>query len=86
MELRHLPAMFHCEYGVIAHVLKLDSYSVFEVAATRMMCRKLGVGIQFSTPYSHHMLGKRNAARAHCDEYCYVIVHCMTMNMYSLLI
>jgi hypothetical protein len=31
---------------------------VFEVVVTRQTCARLGVGLQFSAPYAHHMLGK----------------------------
>jgi hypothetical protein len=31
---------------------------VFEAAVARRMCAHLGVGVQFSAPYAHHMLGK----------------------------
>jgi hypothetical protein len=57
LEVRHLHARFHSLYGAFALVSKLDSDSVFE--ATRQMCGRLGVGVQFSSPYhAHHMLGK----------------------------
>jgi hypothetical protein len=38
-------------------ILKFDPDSVFEAATTRHMCAKLGVGVQFFAPYTHHMLG-----------------------------
>ena len=31
---------------------------MFEAAPTRQMCAQLGVGVQFSAPYAHHMLGE----------------------------
>jgi transposase InsO family protein len=31
---------------------------VFEAAVTRQMCAHLGIMVQFSAPYAHHMLGK----------------------------
>jgi hypothetical protein len=29
---------------------------MFDATSTRPMCGKMGVGIQFSAPYAHHML------------------------------
>jgi hypothetical protein len=38
--------------------MKFDSDYVFEAAVTRHVCARLGVGVHFSPPYAHHMLGK----------------------------
>jgi hypothetical protein len=58
LEVRYLHARFQYASSAIAAVLKFDSYSVFEAKATRHICGRLGVGVQFSPPYAHHMLGK----------------------------
>jgi hypothetical protein len=58
LEMKHLHAKHHAHTSAFAHVLKFDSYTVFEAAETQSMCAKLIVGTQFSAPYAHHMLGK----------------------------
>jgi transposase InsO family protein len=58
LELRHLHAHHHSQSGTFAPVIKFDSDYVFEAAPTRQMCARMGVGIQFSAPYAHHMIGK----------------------------
>jgi hypothetical protein len=50
LEVRHMHARYHSAYGTFSPVLKFDSNSVFEATATRQMCGRLGVGIQFSSP------------------------------------
>jgi hypothetical protein len=57
-EVRHLHARFHSASCAFAPVLKFDFDSVFEAASTRQMCGCLGIGVQFSAPYAHHILGK----------------------------
>jgi transposase InsO family protein len=39
-------------------VTKFDSDSLFKASMTRRMCARIGVGVQLSAPYAHHMLGK----------------------------
>jgi hypothetical protein len=58
MELRHIHTRHHSQSGAFAPVIKIDSDTVFEVAPTRQMCARMGVGVQFSAPYAHHVLGK----------------------------
>jgi hypothetical protein len=58
LDIKHLYARHHSKSGAFAPVIKFDSDSVFEAAVTRHMCAHLGVGVQFSAPYAHHMLGK----------------------------
>jgi hypothetical protein len=58
LEIRHTHARHHSSSGAFAPVLKLDSDPVFEATSTRLMCGRLGVGVQYSAPYAHHMLGK----------------------------
>jgi hypothetical protein len=58
LEIRHLHARHHSQLGAFAPVLKLYSDFVFEAATTRQMCARMGVGVQFSGLYAHHMLGK----------------------------
>jgi hypothetical protein len=58
LEIQHLHARHHSHSGAFAPVLKFESESVFEAVVTRQMCACLGVGVQFSAPYAHHMLSK----------------------------
>jgi hypothetical protein len=58
LELRHLHARHHSQFGAFAPVIKFDSDTVIEAAPTRQMCARMGVGAQSSAPYAHHMLGK----------------------------
>jgi hypothetical protein len=58
LDIRQLHARHHSHSGAFAPVPKFDSDSVFEDAARRQMCARLGFGVQFSAPYAHHMLGK----------------------------
>jgi hypothetical protein len=58
LDIQHLHARHHAHSGAFAPVIKFDSGFVFEAAITRQMCARLGVGVQFSAPYAHHMLGK----------------------------
>jgi hypothetical protein len=58
MDIKQLHAHHHSQSGAFAPVIKFDPDSVFEAAVTRQMCAHLGVGVQFSAPYAHHVLGK----------------------------
>jgi transposase InsO family protein len=58
LDIKHMHARHHSHSGAFAPVIKIDLNSVFEAAATRQMCAHLGVGVQLSAPYAHHMLGK----------------------------
>jgi transposase InsO family protein len=58
LDIKHLHARYHSQSSALAPVIKFDSDSVFEAATTRQICAHLGVGVQFSAPYAHHMLGK----------------------------
>jgi hypothetical protein len=58
LELRHLHARHHFQSGAFAPVIKFYLDSVFEAAPTRQMCARMGVGVELSAPYAHHMLGK----------------------------
>jgi hypothetical protein len=58
LELSHLHAKHHAHTSALAHVLKLDSDTVVEVAETQSMCASLGVGTRLSAPYANHMRGK----------------------------
>jgi transposase InsO family protein len=58
LDIRHLHARHQSHSGAFVPVLKFDSDFVFKADATRQMCGRLGVGVQFSAPYAHHMLGK----------------------------
>jgi hypothetical protein len=58
LEIRHVHARHHSSSSTFVTVIKLDSDFVFEADAARRMCARMGVGVQFSAPYAHHMLGK----------------------------
>jgi hypothetical protein len=58
LQIRHTYAWHHSSSGALAPVLKFDSEPVFEATTTRLMCGRLGVGVHYSAPYAHHMLGK----------------------------
>jgi hypothetical protein len=58
LEIRHLHTWYHSSYGTFAHVLSFDSHSAFEAALSRQICGRLGVEVQYSAPYTHHILGK----------------------------
>jgi transposase InsO family protein len=58
LDIKHLHARHHSQSGAFAPVIKFDSDYVLEPAVTRHMCARLGVGVQLSAPYAHHMLGK----------------------------
>jgi hypothetical protein len=57
MEVRHIHARFHYESGAFAPAPKFDGDAVFEAAATCRIFWKMGVGIQFSAPHPHQMMG-----------------------------
>jgi hypothetical protein len=58
LDIKHLHSRHHSHSGAFAPVLKFDTYFVFEAEVTRQMCARMGIGVQFSAPYAHHMLGK----------------------------
>jgi hypothetical protein len=58
LDIKYLHARHHFQSGAFAPIIKLDSDSVFEATVIRQMCAHLGVGVRFSAPYAHHMLGK----------------------------
>jgi hypothetical protein len=58
LDIKHLHARHLSQSGAFAPVIKFDSDYVLEAVVTRQMCARLGVGVQFSAPYSYHMLGK----------------------------
>jgi hypothetical protein len=58
LKIRHLHARYHSSSGTFAPILKFDSDSVFQAFVTRHMCTRLGLGVEVSAPYAHHMLGK----------------------------
>jgi hypothetical protein len=58
LDIQHLHARHDAHSGAFAPVIKFDSDYVFEADVTRQMCTCLGVGVQSSAPYAHHMLGK----------------------------
>jgi hypothetical protein len=58
LDIKHLHTRHQSQSCAFAPVIKFDSDSVFEAVVTREMYARLGVGVQFSAPYAHHMLGK----------------------------
>jgi hypothetical protein len=58
VDIKHLHARHLSQSGACAPIIRFDSDSIFEAAVIRHMCAHLGVGVQFSAPYAHHMLGK----------------------------
>jgi hypothetical protein len=51
----------------------------YEATATRQMCGRLGVGIQFSTPYAHHMLGKAERPWRTIRDNAFAMMHNMSI-------
>jgi hypothetical protein len=45
LDIKHLHARHHSQWGAFAPVIKFDSDFVFEAAVTRHMCARLGVGV-----------------------------------------
>jgi hypothetical protein len=58
LDIKYMHARHHSQSGALAPVIKFDSDYVFQGVVTRQMCARLGVGVQLSAPYAHHMLGK----------------------------
>jgi transposase InsO family protein len=79
LEVRHLHAPYHYAYGAFTPVLKFDSDSVFEAAAARQMCGRLGFGIQFSAPYARHVLGKAERPWRTIRNNAYAMMHTMSV-------
>jgi hypothetical protein len=79
LEVRHLHARYHSAEGAFAPILKFDYDSVFEATATRQMCGCLGVGIQFSAPYAHHMLGKGERPLGTIRDNASAMMHSMSV-------
>jgi hypothetical protein len=79
LELRHLHVRHHSQSGAFAPVIKFDSDSMFEAASTRQMCARMGVGVQFSAPYAHHMLGKAERPCRTIRNNAYAMLHIMAV-------
>jgi hypothetical protein len=79
LEIQHLHARLHSHSGAFAPVLKFVSDSVFEAAVTCHMCARLGVGVQFSAPYAHHMLGKPERPRRTIRDNASAMLHNMAV-------
>jgi hypothetical protein len=43
------------------------------------MCSRIGVGVQLSSPYAHHMLGKAKRPWRTIHDDVYVMMHIMSM-------
>jgi hypothetical protein len=79
LEIRHTHARHHSSSGAFAAVLKFDSDPVLEATATRLMGGRLGVGIQYSAPYAHHMLGKAERPWRTLRDSAYALLHGMSV-------
>jgi hypothetical protein len=79
LEIRYLHARQHSQSSDFAPVLKFDSDSVFDTIVTRQLCARLGVGVQFSTLYAHHTLGKAEGPWRTIRDNAFAILHCMTV-------
>jgi hypothetical protein len=55
LDITHLHARHHSHSCAFTPVLKLDWDFVFEAAATRQMCARLGVGVQFLPPITYDL-------------------------------
>jgi hypothetical protein len=79
LELRHLHARHHSHSGAFAPVIKFDSDYVFEAAPIRQMGARMCVGVQFSAPYAHHMLGKAEHPRQTIRDNAFAMLHNMAV-------
>jgi hypothetical protein len=79
LEVRHLHARHYFQSGAFAPVIKFDSDSVFEAAPTRQMCARMGVGVQLSAPYAHHMLGKAERSWRTIRDNATAMLHSMAV-------
>jgi hypothetical protein len=78
-EIRHVHAQHHSSSSAFAPILKFDADSVFEATATRLMCSRFGVGVQYSAPYAHHMLGKAERPWRTRRDNAYAPLHNMSV-------
>jgi hypothetical protein len=79
LEIRHLHARHHSQPCAFAPVLKFDSNFVFEHATTLHMCAHMGVGVHFSAPFAHHMLGKAERPWRTITENASAMLHNMVV-------
>jgi hypothetical protein len=79
VDIKHLHASHHSQSGAFAPVIKFDSDYVFEAAVTRQMCARLGVGVHFSAPYAHHMLGKAERPWHTIRDNAFAMLHSMAV-------
>jgi hypothetical protein len=77
-EIRHTHARHHSSSDAFAHVMKFNSYPVFEATATRFMCGRLSVGVQYSATYAHYMLGKAERPWRTLRDSAFAILHGMS--------
>jgi hypothetical protein len=76
-----------CMHGIIILSLPLlmlwnstqTRFSTFHTYVTRQMCGRLGVGVQFSASYSHHMLGNVERTWRTLRNKAYAMVHKMSV-------
>jgi hypothetical protein len=79
LELRHLHARHHFQSGAFAPVIKFYSSSVFEAAPTRHMRARMGINVQFSALYAHHMLGKAERPSRTVWDNAFAMLHNMAV-------
>jgi hypothetical protein len=81
-DIKHLYERHHSQSGAFAPVIKFESDSVFEAVVTRQMCARLGVGMQFSAPYAHHILGKAERPWRTIRDNASAMLHIMAVPNY----
>jgi hypothetical protein len=79
LDIKHLHARHHSQSSAFAPVIKFDSDSMFEDVVTRQICARLGVGVYFSAPYTHHMLGKAEHPWRTIRDNAYGMLHSMAV-------
>jgi hypothetical protein len=79
LEIRHAHARHHSSSCAFASILKFNSDPVFESTATRLLCGRLGVGVQYSAPYAHHMLGKAERPWRTLRDNAFAMMHSMSV-------
>jgi hypothetical protein len=79
LDIKHLHAHHHSQSGAFAPVIKFDSGYVFEALVTRLMCARLGFGVQFSAPYAHYMLGKSERPLRTIRGNAFAMLHIMAV-------
>jgi hypothetical protein len=79
LETCHTHARHHSSSGTFGPELKFDSHPALEATATRLMCGQLGVGVHYSAPYAHHMLGKAECPWRTLRDNASAMLHSMSV-------